>query len=397
MSLPPHIQERSRIPNTIGYYAAFIVLGLMVAVSGPALPTLAERTHSRLDQFSFVLAVKALGYLFGGLLGGRLYDRLPGHLLLAGMLFAAGAFASLVPFISWLWLMAVVLFLLGFTEGTIDVGGNSLLGWVHGSKVGPFMNGLHFFFGVGALLAPTIFAQVMLLTGHINWAFWIFALIALPVGLYVMRLPSPVAPAAPRDESAAPVRRSPVALFVFFFFVYVCAEAGYSNWIYTYAVTLNLSSRTMAAYLTSTFWGSFTLGRLLGVPIATRFKPQVMLYTDMVGCLVSLGVILLWPGSAVALWVGTLGLGFSMASIFPSAMVLAGQRMHLTGEITGLYLMGAGAGGMFLPWFIGQMFERIGPGVTMDIILVVVIVNLGSLVLLTGSQRRGRELSREAA
>jgi FHS family Na+ dependent glucose MFS transporter 1 len=97
------------------------------------------------------------------------------------------------------------------------------------------------------------------------------------------------------------------------------------------------------------------------------------------------------------LWVGTLGLGFSMASIFPSAMVLAGQRMHLTGEITGLYLMGAGAGGMFLPWFIGQMFERIGPGVTMDIILVVVIVNLGSLVLLTGSQRRGRELSREAA
>ena len=397
MSLPPHIQERSRIPNTIGYYAAFIVLGLMVAVSGPALPTLAERTHSRLDQFSFVLAVKALGYLFGGLLGGRLYDRLPGHLLLAGMLFAAGAFASLVPFISWLWLMAVILFLLGFTEGTIDVGGNSLLGWVHGSKVGPFMNGLHFFFGVGALLAPTIFAQVMLLTGHINWAFWIFALIALPVGLYVMRLPSPVVPAAPRDESAAPVRRSLVTLFVFFFFVYVCAEAGYGNWIYTYAVTLNLSSRTMAAYLTSAFWGSFTLGRLLGVPIATRFKPQVMLYTDMVGCLVSLGVILLWPGSAVALWVGTLGLGFSMASIFPSAMVLAGQRMHLTGGITGLYLMGAGAGGMFLPWFIGQMFERIGPGVTMDILLVVVIVNLGSLVLLTGSQRRGRELSREAA
>jgi hypothetical protein len=33
----------------------------------------------------------------------------------------------------------------------------------------------------------------------------------------------------------------------------------------------------------------------------------------------------------------------------------------------------------------------------MDIILVVVIVNLGSLVLLTGSQRRGRELGQEAA
>jgi FHS family Na+ dependent glucose MFS transporter 1 len=237
----------------------------------------------------------------------------------------------------------------------------------------------------------------MLLTGHINWAFWIFALIALPVGLYVIRLPSPVTPAAPRDESAAPVRRSLVALFVFFFFVYVCAEAGYGNWIYTYAVTLNLSSRTMAAYLTSAFWGSFTLGRLLGVPIATRFKPQVMLYIDMVGCLVSLGVILLWPGSAVALWIGTLGVGFSMASIFPSAMVLAGQRMHLTGGITGLYLMGAGAGGMFLPWFVGQMFVRIGPGVTMDILLVVVIVNLGSLVLLTGSRRRGSELGREAA
>ena len=48
---------------------------------------------------------------------------------------------------------------MGVAEGALDVGGNTLLIWVHRHKVGPFMNGLHFFFGAGAFLSPIIIAQ----------------------------------------------------------------------------------------------------------------------------------------------------------------------------------------------------------------------------------------------
>jgi fucose permease len=44
--------------------------------------------------------------------------------------------------------------------------------------------------------------------------------------------------------------------------------------------------------------------------------------------------------------------------------------MTLTGTTTSLFFVGASAGGMFLPWLIGQLFEPIGPRVAIFIILV---------------------------
>jgi FHS family Na+ dependent glucose MFS transporter 1 len=54
---------------------------------------------------------------------------------------------ALIPAIPLLWGLALIMVLLGGAEGSTDVGGNTLLIWLHGKKVPPFMNGLHFFFG----------------------------------------------------------------------------------------------------------------------------------------------------------------------------------------------------------------------------------------------------------
>jgi fucose permease len=78
--------------------------------------------------------------------------------------------------------------------------------------------------------------------------------------------------------------------------------------------------------------------------------------------------ILLWPGSAIALWAGALGLGLFLASIFPTLMSLAERKMAVTGSVTGLFLVGSSAGGMSLPWLIGQLFEPLGPRVAMVVI-----------------------------
>ena len=59
----------ARIPGTIGYYAAFVALGLASASLGPTLPGLALHTQSRLAQISSLFAARSLGYLVGSLLG----------------------------------------------------------------------------------------------------------------------------------------------------------------------------------------------------------------------------------------------------------------------------------------------------------------------------------------
>jgi FHS family Na+ dependent glucose MFS transporter 1 len=381
----------SPVRVTIGYYAAFIILGLLTSVMGPAIPDLANNTHSSLAELSRVLMAGSFGYLLGGFLGGRLYDRFRGHLILTGALFVSAAFVALIPLIPILGLLGVVLFILGFAEGTLDTGGNSLLTWLHGDKVGPFMNGLHFFFGVGAVLAPLVIAQIVAATGTVLVSFWIFAFAALPIVMYVSRLPSPVVTHQVHDNASGMLDWPLIALIAALFFVYVGAEVGYGNWIYTYTIKLGLAGEVTANYLTSAFWGSFTAGRLVGIPIASRHRPQTIMFVDLILCLSSIGVILIWPHTITALWIGTIGLGFGMASFFPSAMVMAGRLMHLSGRVTGFFLFGSGGGGMILPFLIGQMIEPVGPHSMMWIIFVDLAISVALLLaLLAYRPKRGR-------
>jgi len=284
---------------------------------------------------------------------------------------------ALVPLMSMLWLLTFILLFLGMAEGALDLGGNTLLVWVHRRQVGPFMNGLHFFFGIGAFLSPIIVAQAVLKSGDITWGYWVIALLALPVAVWLLRLPSPAAQTTAKDSPAEQVDYWLVILMAFFFFLFVGAEISFGGWISTYAVALDLTSETIAAYLTSAFWGALTAGRLLAIPLAIRFRPRYILLGDLVGGLVSMGILLLWPTSLALTWLATIGMGLAMASIFPTVISMAERRMTVTGRITGWFYVGISVGGMVVPWLIGQFFESIGPQVLTLIIIVDLILAIG--------------------
>ena len=369
--------------TTTAYYLAFILLGLTVAADGPALLKLAAHTSSTLDQISLIFFFGSLGYLVGSYIGGRIYDLVPGHRFMSSVLILLGVSIALVPVISSRPAFFTVILILGLAKGALDVGCNTLLLWVHNETVGPYMNGLHAFFGLGSFIAPLIVAQALAITGDIHWVYWFFAVAAFPLAIWIWNLPSPVARTVPAHHENAPFPIIPVAIMVLCFVLYVGGEAGYGAWIYTYAFKLNFGTEVTAAYLTSAFWGSFTLGRLLGIWVSMRARPMTILSIDFAGCLVSLGLILVFNESATLLWIGTILFGISQASIFPTFLTLAEERMHITGTITGWFLVGAGLGGMILPWLIGQAFVRIGAGAMISIILANVALNVLMLFVFT--------------
>jgi len=356
----PSNEARLNKRRTIAYYAMFIALGLAVASLGPTLPGLAENTHSSLSAISILFTMQALGSLVGNLGSGHWYDRAPAHLLLTGVVIVLAMMLALTPLMTVLIALALIVFVIGMAGGSIDVGGNTLLVWLFKDGVGPYMNALHFFFGVGALLSPLLIAQVMAFGGGITGAYWLLAILLLPTAFLLFRLPSPHIPYQSDGESASKPRWLLVFLIAAMFFFFVGAELSYGGWIYTYALSLNLAGITTAGYLTSLYWGSLTLGRLVNVPVAARVRPRYMLMADLTGLVLSLMLLLLWPTSSILVWIATFGMGFSMASAFATLMALGEHHIDITGRITSLFLVGGSLGSMTVPWIIGQFFEAYG-------------------------------------
>lgn len=374
--------------QTIVYYAAFIGLGLTTASLGPTLLGLSEQTGSQLSQISFLFTTRALGYLVGSFIGGRLYDRLPGHRTMAIALLAASALLAFVPTIPTLWVLTAVLLAVGFAEGVIDVGGNTLIVWVHRERVGPYMNGLHLFFAVGAFLSPLLIAQMILWTGSFGSGYWLLALLLIPVALVLFPLPNP-APIVSHTEHAS-VRPNVLllTLFVILFLLVAGSENAFGGWIFTYAVKADLADEQTAAYINAAFWGAFMVSRIASIPIAARVRPRVIVLADLALALAGLGILLAFSSSAWALWGGTILFGLGIASAFPTMLTFAGRHMVITGAVTGWFFVGASLGGMILPWLIGQYFESVGPAFMLALLFGMLVLALVVLSIILALVRK---------
>ncbi len=383
--------QPDKLHKTLAYYAAFVGVGLAAAAIGPTLPSLAAHTGTELRQVSILFTAQSTGYLLGSLQAGRLFDRFPGHPIMAVCLLFVAAMVALVPVMTTLLLLAAVLFFLGLASGTLDVGGNTLLVWVHRDRVGPFMNGLHFAFGLGSFIAPIVIAQLVLMSGDIYWAYWALALLILPAAVWLASLASPSSEVTV-EEAAKGSNHKLVLLIAIFFFLNFGSEAGFGGWIYSYALKLNLADQVTAAYVTSAFWGAFTFGRLLAMPLSARIRPKVFVAADLAGVLFSLSLILLFRDSPVALWVGVMGTGLSMASIVPVTLALAERRMSISGRITSWFFVGGSVGGMTIPWLAGQLFEISGPPTA--ILAIGVAMAVAVMVFLPIAAVKPRQTSR---
>jgi fucose permease len=301
---------------------------------------------------------------------------------MALMILCMAVFTALTPFVPLLWLLVAVLFITGGVQGILNIGGNALLVWVHGgNKVGPFMNGLHFFFGVGTFITPIIVAQFIARQGGLVWTYLLLAVIILPTATLAF-LPSPASPRAAQSINGGKNDAWLIVLISLVFACYNGASTSFGGWIYTYALNMNLANATNAAYLTSVFWGALTLGRLAAIPLAFRFSPRAILRADFAGALVSLLAMLFWPRSLAAVAITSAGLGFALASIYPTTMSLSGQLMTLSGRVTGLFAIGSSAGAMLVPWVTGQYFESSGPQSMTYVLVVDLLLALVVLALL---------------
>jgi FHS family Na+ dependent glucose MFS transporter 1 len=368
--MPSQWPRAGKLRIAAAYYPTYILVGLMLTSIGPCMKALEEQSGSSKGEISFLVVVLSLGYIAGSLLGARLYARVAGNRILTSALLAMAAFTIAVPWLGSLWLLIVMFALIGVALGTMDVGGNTLMVWLYRRDVPPYMNALHLSFGVGAFLGPLIINGFDAATGNAVATYWLFAGLMVPVALWLTRLPSPDAPPAVQGAAADRAVLRPhlmlIGLIAVFFFLHMGAELSFGAYITSYADDL-FYSESLARVVNSVFWGGLVVGRLVAIPLAVRLSPRALLQGSLLIGAASLAPIIALPDSSLALWIGTIGFGVAIASMFANSINYAERRMPITSQVTATFLVGGSLGSTILPLVVGQLYEPHGPETMMQV------------------------------
>ncbi|XP_031550186.1 sodium-dependent glucose transporter 1-like [Actinia tenebrosa] len=384
-------------------FLSFLGMGISNTLYGTAILDLAFHASTKLPYMSFVFTARSIGYLVGSIAGGWTYDKYDRYLVLGCSCLGCALATTVFPLVGSLYAFISIASAMTICTSFLNTAGNAICFVLWPENFQPYLQFLHFTFALGSCLAPLL-SQPFLLpdaltnpplnhtdnrnaTGGydpgdilpITWAYWISSVPLIASGLFFLAcafLKGLKETVVKKEEHHSTVNHpnsllfKAIVLFLFFILLlqYGGIEVAYGGYVFMYAVkTKPHMSKHMASLLTATYWGTFALGRLISVQLAKYIKPPKMILADFIGCLLA-GVILISQtqygcdaNSGPKLWAGTIILGISAASLFPSALSWAEYFVEISGRVASLLLVGACLGEMTIPIAVGNTFDTIGP------------------------------------
>ncbi|XP_053566839.1 sodium-dependent glucose transporter 1 [Bombina bombina] len=372
--------------------AAFLGLGMAIAVLGPTFPDLAMNVDSSVANISYIFVGRSSGYLGGSVIGGILFDCMNHHLLLGTSMLATAAGLYAVPFCRKAFLLTGVMSIVGLAMGFLDTGGNIVIMNTWKDQSGPHVQALHFSFALGAFVAPLLAKlvldilplsktpsnsdlpnistpsqsqQVLKLLGlEMQGAMLSYIVIGtfiLLVSLFFFILYTKSRPHhstgkdSEEKSKTAKYHNALIFLLFLFFFFYVGTEVAFGSYIFTYAKQyVNMEDKD-AAMLNSVFWGLFAAVRGLAICFATFMYPGTMLLLSVAGCTLASLLLVLFHDNRICLWAGSALYGASMATTFPSGFSWVQQYTTIGGKSASIFVVGAALGEMAVPASVGYL------------------------------------------
>ncbi len=352
-------------------YVAFISLGLPDGLHGVAWPGIRETFGLPIDAIALVMICSTVGYSVSGFFSGVTVRLLGvGGLLAAscGLTSLAQLTYSLTP---WWPLFVGVAFLGGVGAGAIDAGVNNyvekhyserLMQWLHGS------------FGIGITAGPIIMTMGIQLTGRWRLGYMIVCSFQATMALLFFltrnlweRTDATGGEGEEKhthegDASMGETLKVPGAwLSMLLFFIYVGCEIGLGLWVYSLLTQSRGVSPALAGFITSSYWGMFTLGRFSAGLYTKKLSPRRILYLSIGIALTGTVILTLFRG-VIGSVAGIALIGFAIAPIFPALMSDTANRVgrkHVTNTI-GMQISASGIGGAAVPSFAGVLARQFG-------------------------------------
>ncbi|XP_060582130.1 major facilitator superfamily domain-containing protein 4A-like [Ruditapes philippinarum] len=141
----------------------FGIFGMGVAFLGPTLFDLGCQTNSDLKQMNWVFFVQLLMTMIGSISAGYLTGRfVPAHILLCIGMTGLPITMFLIPACRVLAELLINLMVMGWFMGCVDCVANLRMILRFDTNVTPFLQAMHFFYGLGAFISPMIASPFLL-------------------------------------------------------------------------------------------------------------------------------------------------------------------------------------------------------------------------------------------
>lgn len=333
-------------------HPVFALTGVLHAVGGAILPSLAARFHLSDSTSGLLFLLYFAGTSIGALLCRGNYARL----MTIG--FAAMVCTCLAVVFSTRALLAPVFLLLGISVGIPMSAVTLLTGRNFPDRCAALLTFLNFSWSIGALAAPLIAAQILVHHSY-RAAYVIFAVASavasVACGLVLRDSPEPARRVADTRSATAFYL---VAIFAFTAFLQVGVENTVAAWLPTYALRMAGSGIVLAAASSSFYWAGFLASRGLSSLLLLQAEPmRVFRFAVSLGFASAL--LLEFAPSVGVRTAAMFLLGVALAPIYP--LVLAGffARARQTSDSRWI-LFTAGFGGSVVPWIAGFVSTHTG-------------------------------------
>lgn len=333
-------------------HPVFLLTGVLHAIGGPLLPSIAAAFGLNDSQSGLLFLVYFLGSSLGAVLCAGKYARAMAIGFVLVVLCCCG-----IVFLRWPTLL-VVFAILGVGVGLPMSAVSLFVGRTFPTRSAPVLVFLNFSWSLGALAAPLLAAVVLAHTSF-RTAYVLLAvtsaIAALPCAIFLRD--EPELRDAQRQLAKRANRRAILQFAVAAFF-----EVGIENtaaaWLSTYVLRTTRSGAAFAATLSAFYWMGFLLSRAGASFVLVRIKAQALVRAAIPLALVAATLLFVshdrfMSGAAMFL------LGAMLAPIYPVIVAESFGRVRRTADSRWI-LAAAGFGGSVLPWLTGSISAQSG-------------------------------------
>ncbi|MBX4266793.1 MFS transporter [Clostridium estertheticum] len=364
-------------------FFVFAVNGLYAMILGSLLPIISSEYGLNNTMSGLLLSAHQVGNLISGFIAG----------VLPLYLGRKKAIMFLCSFVIMGFLIMIltgnpVLLILGFlftgiSRGSISNFNNTVVNEVSGSSSAA-LNFLHSIFAVGALAAPFLVIICTNMAGDFGWKIAAVVIIILAcISIYLfskMKIGETAKKMKQVKVSYKFMKNKFFWITAGIMFFYLCAEATINGWLVKYFIDSNIMTIQYAQVLASLLWIVILIGRLTCAFLGDKVSKKKLLLITSLGT-VTFYLLLLSSQNITIITIAIMGLGFSMAGIYPTTVSSVGKIIKDYPMSMGVLLMVGGIGAIIMPIITGALSDAFGIFAGMSAIILAIVLMIVCVVL----------------